>query len=90
MVSTLQVKNLPDQLHRLLVDRAHSQGVTMAEYVTRVLRRDLERPTLDEWFAANPPAATGRAIDVSAALDEVRVEYATGVPSQNASASADG
>ena len=88
-MATLQVKNLPDGLHRLLVDRARGQGVTMAEYVTRVLRRDLERPTLDEWFAANPPAATGRAIDVAAALDGVRVEYAADVPSHTAAAAAD-
>ena len=45
----LQVKNLPEALHAALVDRAKAEGVTMSTYVTRLLRVDLQRPTLREW-----------------------------------------
>lgn len=75
-MATLQVKNLPDELHALLGDRARVEGVTMAEYVTRLLRRELTRPTLEEWLAAHPAAPSPRPIDVVAALDAVRIEYA--------------
>lgn len=72
----LQVKNLPDDLHAALADRARHEGVTMSEYVTRLLRRDLSRPNMAEWLAEQhredgPP----RSIDVVHALDLARVEY---------------
>ncbi|MGD8201319.1 FitA-like ribbon-helix-helix domain-containing protein [Ornithinimicrobium sp. W1679] len=72
----LQVKNLPAELHAALADRARAQGVTMSEYVTRLLRRDLSGPTVAEWVAEQR-ARRGpvRPIDVVGALDEVRVEY---------------
>ena len=37
----LQVRNLPDELHAALQERARSEGMTMSDYVTKVLRRDL-------------------------------------------------
>lgn len=72
----LQVKNLPDELHAALAERARAQGVTMSEYVTRLLRRDLSGPTVAEWVAEQR-ARRGpvRPIDVVGALDEVRMEY---------------
>lgn len=71
----LQVKNLPDDLHAALAARAKAQGVTMSEYVTRLLRRDLARPALEEWLEAHGAVGERRAIDVVGALDAVRVEY---------------
>lgn len=52
--------------------------MSMSEYVTRLLRRDLGRPTVAEWLAEQR-ATDGpiRHIDVVRALDDVRVEYDT-------------
>lgn len=72
----LQVKNLPADLHALLASRAATDGVTMAEYVTRLLRRELERPTITEWLVAHPASSEPHLIDVMTTLDDVRVEYA--------------
>lgn len=72
---TLQVKNLPDDLHAALQARSRAQGVTMSEYVTRLLRRDLSRPTIDEWIDTHTAPGTPRSIDVVGALDGVRIEY---------------
>lgn len=72
----LQVKSFPDDLHARLTRRAKDDGVTVAEYVTRLLRRDLERPTIQEWLAAHPAGPSTRSIDVARVLDEVRLEYA--------------
>lgn len=74
-MSTLQVKNLPDDLHAALQARARAQGVTMSEYVTRLLRRDLSRPTVEEWINAHSVPGATRSIDVIHALDGARMEY---------------
>lgn len=72
----LQVKNLPDELHRALSERARAQSVSMSEYVVRLLRRDLSRPTVEEWVAAQRADPTPRRhLDVVSTLDEVRVDY---------------
>ncbi|UZN02677.1 FitA-like ribbon-helix-helix domain-containing protein [Cellulomonas sp. S1-8] len=78
-MATLQVKHLPDDLHARLADRARRSGTTMSDYVTRLLERDLDRPTVDEWLTAHPLPASGPQIDVVVALDAVRAEYAPDV-----------
>jgi plasmid stability protein len=74
-VSTLQVKNLPDDLHDALAARAKAEGISMSEYVTRTLRKELTKPTMAEWVANLPRIGTGRSIDTLAALDAAREEY---------------
>jgi len=75
-VATLQVKNLPDDLHASLAARARELDVSMSEVVTRALRRELGRPTFDSWVARiRERNDTVRPIDVEWALDEVRIEY---------------
>ncbi len=72
----LQVRNLPDGLHAALKERARSEGMTMSDYVTKVLQRDLAKPTMAEWIAEqtrrNEPR---REIDTISALDAAREEY---------------
>ncbi len=76
-MSMLQVKNLPPELHAALAARSRARGVTMSEYVTRLLERDLARPSVDDWVAERRRTAdSARAIDVVHALDAVRLEYA--------------
>ena len=72
----LQIRNLPDELHSALAERAREQSVSMSEYVVRLLRRDLARPTIDEWVAEQRADRTpSRHIDVVQTLDEVRMDY---------------
>jgi plasmid stability protein len=77
-MSTLQVRNLPRELHAKLAERSSRLGVSMSEYVTRVLWADLERPLFDDW-AAGVRVGDVRDIDVAAALDAARDEYDPGV-----------
>lgn len=70
----LQVRNLPDELHAALKERARSEGMTMSDYVTKVLRRDLAKPSMAEWIARQRSGPT-REIDVISALDAAREEY---------------
>jgi plasmid stability protein len=51
MSTMLQIRNVPDQLHRKLKARAALAGMSMSEYALRELRRALERPTREELLA---------------------------------------
>ncbi|MCA1712112.1 MAG: hypothetical protein LC789_10945 [Actinobacteria bacterium] len=73
-MATLQVKNLPDELHARLRDRAAAEHLTLSDYVTRLLRRDLSGPSLAEWLAGRSTGVPRPEVDVLAVLDEVRAE----------------
>jgi plasmid stability protein len=47
----LQIRNVPDALHRKLKARAALAGMSMSDYALRVLRSDLERPTREDLLA---------------------------------------
>ena len=44
----IQVRNVPDELHRRLKARAAMEGLSMSDYVLRELRKALDRPTRQE------------------------------------------
>jgi plasmid stability protein len=46
----LQVRNVPDRLHRELVRRARARGQTLTDFVRGVLEREVSRPPADEVF----------------------------------------
>lgn len=48
-MATLQLKNLPDDLHSRLRARAGEQHMTMRDYVLALLEDDLRRPSIREW-----------------------------------------
>ena len=48
MAKMVQIRNVPDDLHRRWKVRAAEQGLTLSEYLLRVGERDVERPTIDE------------------------------------------
>jgi antitoxin FitA len=58
----VQVRDVPEPVHRLLKARAAASGVSLSEYVRSVLARDAARPTPDELAAriAVRGAAPGR------------------------------
>lgn len=48
MEKMLQVRNVPDELHRTLKARAALAGMSLSEFVLRELKRTAERPTPEE------------------------------------------
>lgn len=44
----VQIRNVPDGLHRELKARAALAGMSISEYLLQELRRSLERPTREE------------------------------------------
>ena len=51
MPKMLQIRNLPDEVHRRLKSRAALAGMSMSDYVLREIERMLSRPTRAEVFA---------------------------------------
>ena len=76
-MSALQVRNVPEELHAALRERAEAEGVSVGEIVLRALRRELRRETFREWAdrVANLPLERRPSREeVRAVLDEVRAE----------------
>jgi len=47
----VQIRNVPDELHRKLKARAALAGMSISELLLREIRRSLERPTPEELLA---------------------------------------
>jgi antitoxin FitA len=74
LMSAIQVKNIPEPMHAELRRRAAEEGMTLAEYILDVLRRDLAVPGQRQWLERlefRAPVRTTGALD---ALDAARAE----------------
>ena len=65
----IQIRNVPDPLHRQLKSRAALAGMSLSDYLLGELRQIAERPTLDEMrarlasrVAVNPPETPADAV----------------------------
>lgn len=55
---TLHVRDVPDEVHSTLVERAAARGMSLRQYTIAVLREHCALPTLDDWLSrleALPP-----------------------------------
>ena len=68
----IQIRNVPDRLHRQLKSRAALAGMSLSDYLLEEIRRVAERPTLDE-LRARLAARAATALSVSPA-QAVRAE----------------
>ena len=61
MAKMIQVRNVPDDLHRRLKSRAAIAGMSLSDYLLGELRRAAERPSAEEMRArlrSRTPAPT--------------------------------
>lgn len=49
MSKMIQIRNVPDWLHRKLKARAAAEGMSLSDYLIRELTREAERPTVAEF-----------------------------------------
>ena len=47
----IQIRNVPDALHRKLKSRAALAGMSLSDYLLREIRQVAEQPTLEEMLA---------------------------------------
>ena len=62
-MSMIQVRNVPDRLHRELRKRARRRGLTLTRYIQDVLEREVARPPAEEVFErieGSPTVRLGR------------------------------
>jgi hypothetical protein len=50
MSKMIQVRNVPDRLHKELVRRAKARGQTLSDFIEAILEREVERPPAEEVF----------------------------------------
>lgn len=46
----IQVRNVPDEVHRILKARAAREGMSLSDFIKRELEHSAERPTMREWL----------------------------------------
>jgi hypothetical protein len=49
-MSAIQIKDVPDELHVRLRERARTQGQSLSSYVLGLIECDLTLPTTREWL----------------------------------------
>jgi plasmid stability protein len=64
----IQIRNVPDDLHRALKIRAAKEGTTMSELIMRELPRIAHRPSMEEVLARIKSREPVRGIDSIADL----------------------
>lgn len=67
MPSMIQIRNVPDALHRELKVRAAQTGMTLSDYLLAELRALAVRPTMREWLARSEGWAPVQASESPAA-----------------------
>lgn len=74
MSKMIQVRDVPDDVHRTLKMRAAAAGMSLSDYIKRDLQQSAAKPTLaeiDERVRSRGRSALTRT-DIIAALDEAR------------------
>ncbi len=50
MSKMIQIRNVPDELHRTLKVRAAKAGMTLSDYLRSELEQVAKKPTMREWL----------------------------------------
>lgn len=50
MSKMIQIRNVPDELHRTLKARAAKSGMTLSDYLLSEIEQVAEKPTMKEWL----------------------------------------
>lgn len=50
MSKMVQIRDVPDEVHRTLKARAAREGMSLSDFIKKELERTVERPTMREWL----------------------------------------
>ncbi len=50
MTKMIQIRNVPDELHRKLKVRAAQEGMTLSDYLLSEIEAVAKKPTMREWL----------------------------------------
>lgn len=68
----IQIRNVPEDIHRTLKVRAAEAGMSLSEYLLRELRSLAGRPTFQEVVERLESREPVRGVDVAALIREMR------------------
>jgi antitoxin FitA len=71
-MGNLQIKNLPEELHDELRQRAEVANMTVRDYVLQLIRRDLAVPSKAEWLERLATRASHEGTTAAEVLAEER------------------
>ncbi len=46
----IQIRNVPESLHRLIKSRAAIEGLSLSDYLLKDIKRKAAKPTMKEWM----------------------------------------
>lgn len=72
-MATVQIKNVPPEVHRVLTRRAAAAGQSLQEYMLAYLTDFARNPTLDEIYA-RLSRLSGSRIDARFAVESIRAD----------------
>jgi antitoxin FitA len=50
MSKMIQIRNVPDDLHKAIKVKAAKAGMSLSEYLLRVISEEAQQLTLEDWF----------------------------------------
>lgn len=75
-MSMLQIKNFPDDLKERLSARAREEGTTMSALVVDIVWRELEMPTMKQWWAHRSLGMENEpVVDTTGVVEEMRDQF---------------
>jgi antitoxin FitA len=76
MSKMVQIRDVPDSVHRVLKARAAREGMSLSDFIKKELESVVERPTMREWLEqtrqAKPIAAKRSAAEIVRDLRDSR------------------
>jgi len=72
MSKMIQIRNVPDELHRELKMRAAAAGMSMSDYIKRELSRKSRKATIQEIRARSKGRSAGSTLTPQDVVDTIR------------------
>ena len=72
MSKMIQIRNVPDELHRELKTRAALAGMSMSDYIKRELSRKTRKSTINEIYARSKGRSAGSTMTTQDVVDAIR------------------
>jgi antitoxin FitA len=73
IMTSIQIKNVPPDVHRVLKRRAAEAGMSLQEYLLTKLTEEARQPTLDE-FLERVGQRTGGRMSLEEAVEYIRAD----------------
>jgi plasmid stability protein len=73
-VPSIQIKNVPPDVHRVLRRRAAEEGMSLQEYLLAKLTEDARQPTSEEFWERVGQRTGGGRLTLKEAVDYIRAE----------------